>query len=332
MATIAKRESGKWQAKLRIGGVNRSATFRTKGEANAWASALEAEISTIRAGVIPNRSVAELLEKYIEEEIPKKRGEKADTLRMRRIQRDAKLSGVSLRDIQPADIAAWRDRRLKEVSGASVLRELSTLSHAFTVAIKEWGWLQLNPVHAISKPEKSPARTRRYSEDEIERILLACGYEYDAPPLTMQARVGSAMLFAFETGMRAGEILGIKPEHIDFTRRIVHLPQTKNGHPRDVPLSREAVRLLQQLQGIASDGQPMFAMKSASLDVLFRKARDRALIEGLRFHDSRAEGLTRLAKKLTPMELAKVSGHRDLRILMNTYYREDPACLVKKLD
>ncbi|QLI80774.1 site-specific integrase [Chitinibacter fontanus] len=332
MATITKRESGKWQAKIRIGGNIRSATFRTKGEATSWANSLENEISAVRAGNTPNRTVGEMLEKYIIEELPKKRGERQDTLRMRRIQRDHLLADISLRDIQPSDIAEWRDRRLDKVSSASVLRELSTLSHSFTVAMKEWGWIRLNPCHAINKPDTAPPRTRRYTQDEIDRLLLACGYDHNEKPLTIQSRVGSALLFAFETGMRAGEIVGIKPEHIDIERRIVHLPKTKNGHPRDVPLSREAIRLLEQLDGIAAPGKPVFAISSGSLDALFRKARERAMIEGVRFHDSRAEGLTRLAKKLSPMELAKVSGHRDLRILLNTYYREDPASLADKLD
>ncbi|WP_027469163.1 tyrosine-type recombinase/integrase [Deefgea rivuli] len=331
MATITKRESGKWQAKIRINGNTRSATFRTKGEATSWASSLETEISAVRSGSTPNRTVGEMLEKYIIEELPKKRGERQDTLRMRRIQRDELLADVSLRVIAPSDIAEWRDRRLAKVSSASVLRELSTLSHAFTIAMKEWGWIRLNPCHAINKPDSSPPRTRRYAQDEIDRLLLACGYDHNEKPITMQSRVGSALLFAFETGMRAGEIVGIKPEHIDLTRRIVHLPKTKNGHPRDVPLSKEAIRLLQQLDGIAPPKAAVFSISSGSLDALFRKARDRAMIEGVRFHDSRAEGLTRLAKKLSPMELAKVSGHRDLRILLNTYYREDPASLVDKL-
>jgi integrase len=67
-------------------------------------------------------------------------------------------------------------------------------------------------------------------------------------------------------------------------------------------------------------------------DALFRKAKARALIKDLHFHDTRREALTRLAKKFDVMELARISGHRDLRILQNVYYAPTVEDLAKKLD
>jgi integrase len=63
---------------------------------------------------------------------------------------------------------------------------------------------------------------------------------------------------------------------------------------------------------------PVFALKSAQLDVLWRKLRDRAGIVDLTFHDSRHEAITRLAKKLDVLSLARMVGHRNLN-------RNDPA-------
>ncbi|OZA00547.1 MAG: hypothetical protein B7X99_03705 [Rhizobiales bacterium 17-65-6] len=147
-------------------------------------------------------------------------------------------------------------------------------------------------------------------------------------PVTKTARVGFAYVFAIETAMRAGEIVNLKWK--DITGNTAALHMTKNGHGRVVPLTKEAVRLVSLLpRGGAEDS--VFQIESAQLDFMFRRATAKALIEDLHFHDSRREALTRLAKKLSPMELAKVSGHRDLRILLNVYYAPDMEAMAARI-
>jgi integrase len=103
--------------------------------------------------------------------------------------------------------------------------------------------------------------------------------------------------------------------------------QHLTGKPRQIPLSSHAVRLLRMVAGRGM----FFTVSSASLDALFRKARDRLLLEDLHFHDSRAEALTRLARKVDVMTLARISGHKDLRTLMETYYRESASDIAARL-
>jgi len=74
----------------------------------------------------------------------------------------------------------------------------------------------------------------------------------------------------------------------------------------------------------------VFDVTKESLDALFRKAKRKALIEDLTFHDTRHEAITRLAKKLNVLELARMVGHRDLKMLM-IYYNETAENLAKKL-
>jgi integrase len=114
---------------------------------------------------------------------------------------------------------------------------------------------------------------------------------------------------------------------VDLARRVARLVETKNGTARDVPLSSEAVRLLEVLP----KSDPVFALTSRQLDALWRKLRDRAGVEGLTYHDSRAEALTRLSKKVNVLDLARISGHKDIKMLM-TYYRETMTDIAKKLD
>ena len=221
-------------------------------------------------------------------------------------------------------IAGWRDRRLQEVGSASVAREMNLISGIMSVARKEWQYISTNPVSDVREPKKPPARDRVVTDRELEALSLSAGSD----PKKATARVFHAFLFACETAMCAGEIVGLTWEHVDLARCVAHLPMTKNGHPRDVPLSKEAVRLLQALP----DNYTLFGLNSRQTEVLWRKLRDRAAVVGLTFHNSRRTATTRLSKKLEVLELAKMTGHRDLKILLNTYYKSDAADVARRLD
>ena len=113
--------------------------------------------------------------------------------------------------------------------------------------------------------------------------------------------------------MRAGEILTLDRSRI--TGRVAHLPKTKNGSARDMPLSPRALQILDQMP-------PELWQGIDSHDALWRKITARACVDNLHFHDSRHEAVTRLAKRLNVLELARMIGHKDIRELM-TYYEDD---------
>lgn len=329
MATIIQR-GDKWRVQIRMRGVSRSATFERHSDAKAWAARVETEI---RDGLQGNQSrnvfFGDILQRYLTTETVKKRGKRSETYRINGILKSS-LAHIRLENLRPQDFADWRDERMEQVSADSVIRELSTLSAVCEHAMKEWGLLRENPVRKISKPQASKERTRRPSEQEIQQICEALHYQENEPPHLITQRCAIAFLFAIETAMRAGEICALKWENIHFDRRIAHVAQSKNGHPRDVPLTKRAIALLQQLRPI--DPISVFKIQAHSLDVLFRRARDNCGITDLHFHDSRREALTRLSKKVPVETLAKISGHRSLNILLNVYYRPDMAEIANMLD
>jgi len=322
MASFTKLPSGRWRAQIDRKGKRLSASFDTKQSAKDWAARQEYLIlHPVPVG--SDVSLADVFERYGREVSPLRRGERWEVIRLTRFSRD-KLAQIAVADLTPTHFADWRDRRLGEVKPASVAREMNLMSSVLTVARKEWGLIQTNPMNDVRKPSKPAPRDRVVRPYELEALALAAG-----PDLTnATARVFHAFLFACETAMRAGEIIGLTWEHVDLDRQVAHLPMTKNGHARDVPLSLEAVRLLRALP----HADPVFELESAQTDALWRKLRDRAALEGLRFHDSRRTATTQLAKKLDVLELAKMTGHRDLKILLNTYYKADPAAIARKLD
>ncbi|XLV70305.1 tyrosine-type recombinase/integrase (plasmid) [Ralstonia syzygii subsp. celebesensis] len=170
--------------------------------------------------------------------------------------------------------------------------------------------------------QSDPApRTRRVAPREVRLICRALNYRTGHAPKTKSQEVALAFLVALRTAMRASEILRLGNGTLDMQRRVAtveHKTQHLTGRPRQVPLSRHAIRLLRPV----ADRERCFTLTSAMLDALFRKARDKLMLADLHFHDSRAEALTRLSRKVDVMTLAKISGHKDLRILQEVYYRE----------
>jgi len=318
MASFHKLPSGLWRAQVARNGVRRSATRKTKAAAESWAAGVEAELIALSQGNLPRKTVRDALEKYSEEVSPKKKGERWEELRLAKFGREP-WADRWLANLTGADIAAWRDQRLREVTAGSVQRDMNLLKSVLSTARKEWHWLHADPLEGISGPGNNRARTRRVSWREVRMICRQLGYPGD----TKSAEVARIFLIALRTGMRAGEILSLTPADVDLVARVARLRDTKNGDDRDVPMTRMGAHLFVGWEG--------WTVAADSRDALFRKARDRAGIEGLHFHDARAEALTRLSRKVDPMTLAKISGHRDLKILLSTYYRETAAQIAQRL-
>ena len=328
MARIGKLGKN-WRAEIHKtanGVVHRpTAVFPTKAEAIAWAAQIENEILSGKRGKIKAVTFGALLKQYAEIESPKKRGSKWEITRIGTICK-APVASIKLVDLTPSDFAKWRDNRLKEVSEASVRREWNILSAAINVAIKEWEWMSVNPLKAIKRPVSAPARERLFSDGEIEALCHTLGYDPLKKPQTTTAKVGAAMMFAIETGMRAGEIVALMWSDVVGSVATVKVGKTLAASRR-VPLSSAAQKILANLP---KDGDYCFGLKTQQIDALFRKARDKALIEGLHFHDTRATAVTRLAKKLDILDLAKMIGHRDLRMLQ-VYFRDSAEEIAKRL-
>ncbi len=341
MASILKTATG-WRVQLTVKGARDSRMFDTKAQAQEWAVKREAEMRSIDGGMgSKTHTVGDVLDQYQKTVSPTKRGERWEKLRLeligKKVVEGKPFRDIRLADLKPHHIAAWRDARARDtvpgsgakISGSSVSREMSLLSHALEVARKEWGWLIADPMKEVRRPPDNPPRDRLISDKEIEKITLALGYQEGLPVALPSQRVAVAFLLAIETAMRSGEMLGLTSDTVDFEAQVAHLPLTKNGGARDVPLSMRALELLRMLPKV-EEGKPLFALSAASRDALFRKAKEKAGIADLTFHDTRHEAITRLAKKLQPLDLARMTGHTNLQELL-TYYNESARDIARRL-
>lgn len=225
MATIRPRGKS-WEVQVCVNRIRRTATFPTKTQCRAWAAAQEVELRAAKSGAIPNKPFSDLLEKYRDEISVTKRGDQWEQKRISSILRD-EIAKVRLPLLDATHFALWRDRRLAEVSPATVLRDWTLINHAINIAVREWKWLPANPLKDVRRPPPPPSRDRRISDDEITRLMYAFGWDRQSKPTNITQRCAIAFMFAIETAMRAGEIVGLTTDRI--RDKSVRLPLTKNG-------------------------------------------------------------------------------------------------------
>ncbi|SHJ48785.1 Site-specific recombinase XerC [Malonomonas rubra DSM 5091] len=308
MASILKRGQYQWQVRIRKKGwPTQTKTFETKEEAARWARKMESEMDD---GLFVSRKEAEtntleeVLDRYCEEVTPNKEGAEQERNRIKHLKKTG-LAKRFMSRIRSTDIAKYRDKRLSDgLSPYTVNNELILLSNVFNIARKEFGFESIkNPVSDVSRPKLPGGRNRRLLPGEEEKLSRALDRE-----------MNTLFVLALETGVRRGELLRYRWEHIDLESRVIHLPKTKNGEARDIPLSTTAVSALKKLPR-RIDGN-VFSISKDDVSRKFRETCNALDIQDLRWHDLRHEALSRLFEKgLGIMEVASISGHKTLQQL-----------------
>lgn len=269
-------------------------------------------------------TLSDLLARYLECITPTKKSAVSERARMGAMRRRP-IARLAAHRVTPADVAAYRDARLRVVSPGTVRRELGVLAHAFDVARREWGYKLRNPVREVRWPTEPRGRERRLVArlDEAGRLLDACRRARN--PLLLPI-----VELALETAMRRGELLRLRWEDIDLASRTATLHETKNGYMRVVPLSSGALRVLESLSPRAS-GSVFSGLTGEAVKLAFKRATRRAGLVDFRFHDLRHEATTRLFERgLELMEVASITGHRDPRKLRG-YTHLKAEALARKL-
>ena len=227
---------------------------------------------------------------------------------------DAELGHHLLVDIIPAVLTRCRDTLRKQHGPATTVRYLAVLSHLFTVMVREWQWLDENPLRRVRKPKEPRGRVRYLNPDELTRLLTAC-----------QARKNSVVytlaLLAVSVAARKGDLLGLQWGDVNLQQGRVSFRDTKNGDMRSVPLTGPALDHLREYAKVRRlDSQLVFPNKKGTAGVetkrVWRGALRAAQIEDFRFHDLRHCAASYLTMSgATPSELAAVLGHQTLAMV-----------------
>ncbi len=361
MASILKRRDS-YEVSIRKRGFPAVyKTFPSKREATLWAATIESEMAR---GLFIDRSEAErttfreLIERYQREIAPQHRGFKDENSRLQVFLR-LPIADRFVSALRSSDFATYRDDRLNGRNGlrlvkpATVKKELELFRRIIDVARREWNiHTPENPLANVKHPKVRNARTRTLNPGEREYLLAALelAERNDDGTFGASARnywIKPLVELAIETAMRRGEMLKLTWKNVNLEKQVAHLPITKNGDPRDVPLSTAAVRILRSLPRNL-DGR-VFPISEDSFKKVWQRAMRRAMntyrsdvknkrihhdedfLQDLRFHDLRHEATTRLAAKVSnPLELARITGHKDLKMLLR-YYNVTAEELAQKL-
>jgi integrase len=313
MAYFKQLKTNRWQVQIRRYGVKPTTkTFPTRDKAKIWARLIESEIDR---GIYISRHEAEhitfseLVTRYQKEVTPTKKSASREISRLKCLEKF--FGEVALARINSEMVARFRDERLSlDLSGATVTKDLNTLSHIIDTAIKEWGfYVPQNPVKNIRKPRINNSRSRRLSNEE-EIILLAKCREHS---LMME----SVVIFAIETAMRLGEIINLKWNDINIVHRIAVIHETKNGEMRKIPLSNTSINALKSLTKRLGSDKIFWKWTSvSSFQSSWQRVVLKSGIENFRFHDLRHEATSRLFEmNLNVMEVSTITGHKTLQML-----------------
>ena len=311
MATFRKRGNLQWEARIRRKGWPVTCkTFETKADAEAWARQIEGEmdrgvfVSRVEA---ENTTLKDALTRYEHEYLHRLAQTSREKYRVAFLKK-RNLASRFLSSIRGKDIADFIREREAEGVGANTIRlDLALISRLFGVAATDWGMESLdNPVRKVNRPKAPGGRTRRLEDDEEARLLEACPQPFHR-----------VVRFALETAMRRDEIARLTWNYVDFDRKSAHLPKTKNGEARTVPLSPAALAILREI--LAEDGNNgwVFSMSADAITQAMERARNLAGITNLTFHDLRHEAISRLFENtdLDVMEIKTISGHRSMQML-----------------
>lgn len=231
---INKDRSFTYRARVRIKGhPSVSESFCSLALAKKWKRDTESAIEQGRFQLpsLAKHTLTELIDRYIESILPTK-PKNARNIKQHLLWWKKELGHCLLSDLKPSHIAQKRDELLsqdtfykKPRSSTTVVRYIASLSHAFTIAVKEWEWMDENPIQKIYKPKLPQGRIRFLDESEKNRLLDACKQ-------SSSAYLYSVVVLALSTGMRKGEILTLNWNDINFERGAVLLQTTKNGLPK----------------------------------------------------------------------------------------------------
>jgi len=322
MATIRNRTKSDgtkaWFVEIRKKGhPPQRATFRRRTNAEKWARDTESDIErgryfqTLEA---KRHTLADLIDCYTRDTLPHKKAKTQGPQRQQLAWWKAELGDYTLADCTPALIAEARDKLALERGPATVVRYLAVLSHAFTVAAKEWGWIESNPCLKVRKPTEPRGRVRFLSDSEREGLLRECR-------TSKNLWLHTAVVVALSTGMRKGELMGLTWKDVDLQAGRIVLQETKNGERRVVPLAGSALALLKEHTKVRRlDTDLLFpgARKDTPIDLRtpFENALKRAGIEDFRWHDLRHSTASYLAMNGASLaEIAEVLGHKTLNMV-----------------
>lgn len=254
-----------------------------------------------------------------------------------------------LSKISPGEIERYIAVKLGTLAPKTVRNHLGTMHSAFELGIR-MGWCERNPVKLADRPviKSTETRIKFLEQAELER-LLAVSYSQDAfgsiePVLYLTAAM---------TGLRQGELIGLRWRDVDFDARLVRVvspyvrgefndPKSEDSG-RSVPMAQRVAEALGQLRSrslYSTDGDLVFAhpetghpLDRSKLVRRFKRALERAEARQITFHELRHTFGTRMAASGVPLRtLQHWMGHADSKTTQIYAHYQPSSAEAEKVD
>jgi len=357
--SVYKRKDGFWTAQVTSQGKQIYKYFKTQREALDWVH----ETKTQLKNGIPIRAATITLQKYLDWWLAAhKSAVRPNTIiQYSQIVRQhivPVLGKIKLKDLSPNHIQSLYNIKLETgVSKRSVVLIHSILHKALNQALK-WELIGRNPARAVTRP-KVPRKEMKTLTDSQARTFLSAAKE---------SRYEMLYWLAISTGMRQGELLGLKWSDIDWTNGSLQVQrqlQRNEGQglvfsePKSLAGNRLILISTNMLEKMRKHLDFQFQEKSQlgdnwqENDLMFpsavgtpadhrnlyrdfKKILKIAELPDMRFHDLRHTAATLMLEQgIHPKVVQERLGHADITLTLNTYSHVLPSmqeAAAKKMD
>jgi len=342
------RGAGQYQARKMVDGKRLRKTFASSALARRWLTEKRAEVDLRQfkdTSSLDETPLRRLVERYRDECMAHRQADRTGHIPALL---DDPVVDVMVSKWQPADVRAFRDRMLSDgYAPATAVKRLNLLASIIQHAISEWDIHTVN--HASGRVVKRPQGADRKPNRRL--AMLDNGHnhqsEYDRLVDVVSASEHAddvwLVKWSIEQACRLSESVSLCWKDIDFRSRTLSLARVKSERHREElgpekrPLTPGARRLLvEKLKQMPHRPEPQEKIfdigNEKAFSVRFGRMTKRAGLINLTFHDLRHEATSRLARYLAnPLDLMRVTGHRDLKSL-DRYYQPIMQELADKIE
>jgi integrase len=317
-----KKRNNKFQARVRKGPFKNNGltkTFISRVEAKKWIRDVESKLD--KSDFIPKQNInyptlKGLMNQYLSKVSKHKASYQTDVANFKTFSLLFEDLNIPINKLTARMFARFRDRYMEEHKASTYQRLMSSIKHMWKVARTEWEYPLENILERVRTPKRDNPRDRRLSIPEYNKILYGNHTDYEFRNL---------ILLVLATGLRLGEISGIRREHIDGNTLLI--PKRKNGDTNvKVPLSDNA-------QSVLKNMELPIKLKKRGIQIKWSRLMKKYEIEDLHFHDLRHEAISKyLENGVSIQDVQVLSGHRDIRVLMRVYANLRPNQVASKLN
>ena len=339
--TIYQRKNGRWVAQVRIEGRRLSKSFSTQKEARRWIREMQDQIENGLSADGFKMTVHDLFKMWLESIQGSVRPRTLDQYQgVVRNHLEPVLGEIKLRELQPYQIQQLYNSLLAEGKSNRTVQLVHSVIHRALVVGQQLGLVGRNPASAVTPPKVPQKEMQVLDDNQARQLLIAAqGDRYEA-----------MYYLAITTGLRQGELLGLKWDDIDFSSGILQVkrqlqrvpgkgvrlsePKTKAGR-RQIQLGPESVNQLithRKRQDIEREGDRweehglIFPSSvgtptgQRNLIRSYKRLLKKAGLPNIRFHDLRHTAATLMLLNGIPLiVVSRRLGHSKPSVTLDIY-------------